>query len=222
MRVPRKLFQCCLLVMLLLALPFSSAANSSTSSWPPAVSPAGPTLVTGPLGPNAVSVETGAAQLPVAIQIPAAAVDAGVEQSQIVDGVMLDPSGPWVVSWYEQTARLGEQGNTVMAGHLDYWDIGPAVFYNLVSVQKGDEIYVFGENGETFTYNATWARLYQLEELNSEAIRVIVGSTAVTSLTLITCGGEFDEATGQYLSRYVVRAELTPSTQTVTSQDFQT
>lgn len=55
----------------------------------------------------------------------------------------------------------------------------------------------------------TWARLYQLEELNSEAINEIVGSTSVSSLTLITCGGDFDQTTGQYLSRYVVRAELT-------------
>lgn len=122
---------------------------------------------------------------------------------------MIDPSGPWVVSWYEQTGRLGAQDNAVMAGHLDFWDVGPAVFYNLANLQEGDEIRVTGDGGDVFTYQVVWGRLYQLEELNSAAIAEIVGSTQQASLTLITCGGEFDEATGQYLSRYVVRATLT-------------
>jgi sortase (surface protein transpeptidase) len=34
----------------------------------------------------------------------------------------------------------------------------------------------------------------------------IVGDTGQESLTLITCGGPFDPATGQYLQRFVVRA----------------
>lgn len=198
--------------MMLLALPLNGAAGASISAWPPLVSPTGSTLLTGPLGPTSGSVKEDAVQQPTAIQIPAATVDAGVEQNQIVDGVMLDPSGPWIVSWYEGTAQLGERGNTVMAGHLDYWDVGPAVFYNLGSLHEGDEIHVTGERGDVFTYELTWARLYQLEELNSEVINEIVGSMSVSSLTLITCGGDFDQTTGQYLSRYVVRAELTSST----------
>src|SRR5581483_5420865 len=38
---------------------------------------------------------------PVSIQIEKAGVDAPVERVDIVDGVMQNPSGPWVVSWYE-------------------------------------------------------------------------------------------------------------------------
>ena len=37
--------------------------------------------------------------LPVSISIANAQVDAAVEQREIVNGVMQDPSGPWVVSW---------------------------------------------------------------------------------------------------------------------------
>lgn len=211
--VLRLLVACTLLVAVaLLAFPLNGAANSSSFAWPTVVSPTGSELMAGPLGLNPVSTGAGSAQLPVAIQIPDAAVDAGVEQNRIVDGTMLDPSGPWVVSWYEETAQLGEQGNTVMAGHLDYWGVGPAVFYDLASLHEGDEIQVTSSDGNVFTYQVTWTRLYQLEELNSQAMDEIVGSTKVASLTLITCGGGFDEATGQYLSRFVLRAELTSST----------
>ena len=49
----------------------------------------------GPLGLNPIP---GSGAVPLTISIPDASVDAEVERNQIVDGVMLDPSGPWVVS----------------------------------------------------------------------------------------------------------------------------
>ncbi|MDQ3539271.1 MAG: class F sortase [Chloroflexota bacterium] len=193
---------------MLLALPATAVAQPQTIELPIEVSSTGRELRAGPLGLNASAAEPAVEQIPIAIQIDEAAVDAEVERNQIVDGLMLDPSGPWVVSWYEETGRLGEQDNTVMAGHLDYWGVGPAVFYNLADVQEDDEIRVTGAGGEVFTYQVEWGRLYQLEELDRQTIGEIVGPTQESSLTLITCGGEFDEATGQYLSRYVIRASL--------------
>ena len=73
---------------------------------------------------------------PVAIQIAKAGVDAPIETGAIIDGMMQDPTGPWVVAWYDDLAALGEGGNAVMAGHVDYWDTGPAVFYNLVELGR--------------------------------------------------------------------------------------
>ncbi len=196
------------LLIMILALPASGVAQPLTTELPIDVSPTGEELRAGPLGLNLAPPEPADEQIPIAIQIDKAAVDAEVEQNQIVDGLMLDPSGPWVVSWYEETGRLGAQDNAVMAGHLDYWDVGPAVFYNLGVLQEGDEIHVTGDSDDVFTYQVEWGRLYQLEELNSAVIGEIVGPTQQPSLTLITCGGEFDPETGQYLSRYVVRATL--------------
>ena len=141
--------------------------------------------------------------LPVAIQIPKAQVDAPVETIEIVDTVMQNPTGPWVVSWYKETARLGETGNCVMAGHLDYWDVGPAVFYNITALVKDDTIDVIGEDGETFTYVVQWLRNY---DTANAPIQDIVGPTEEENLTLITCGGPFDYANGVYLQRTVVRS----------------
>ncbi|HEV2128741.1 MAG TPA: class F sortase [Thermomicrobiales bacterium] len=145
---------------------------------------------------------------PAALVVDTAQIDAEIEVQQIVDGVMQNPTGPWIVAWYEQTAELGELGNVVMAGHVDYWNVGPAVFFNLRDMVEGEEIEVIGENGTPFHYLVDWNETFDLEELNSGTITELVGPTDDPVLTLITCGGEFDYATGEYLSRTVIRASL--------------
>jgi len=146
--------------------------------------------------------------MPVSIQIETAEVDALIETREIIDGVMQDPTGPWIVSWYEETPKAGGDGNTVMAGHIDYWNVGPAVFYNIGRMAQGDVIEVLGEDNRIYSYRTNWVREYPTSELDMETIQEIVGPTTQRSLTLITCGGQFDYATGQYLSRTALRAHL--------------
>lgn len=144
---------------------------------------------------------------PIAMKIEKAQVDAQVESQPIEDGVMLDPSGPYVVAWYQDTGQLGQETNIVFAGHLDYYNVGEAVFYHIGILTDGDEIQVIGEGDETFTYAVEWARNYTVEELDSTTVQEIVGKTETECVTLITCGGAFDYNVGQYLQRYVVRAK---------------
>jgi sortase (surface protein transpeptidase) len=146
--------------------------------------------------------------VPTVLIVEKAQIDAEIEVQQIVDGVMQNPTGPWVVSWYEQTAELGVVGNVVMAGHVDYWNVGPSVFFNLGDLIEGDAVEVVGENQTTYSYTVDWNEVYELEELTSGKITELVGPTEDPVLTLITCGGEFDYASGEYLSRRVVRASL--------------
>lgn len=162
-------------------------------------------LQAGPLGINTVN-DPG--QIPVAMRIPDAGVDAEVERQQIVDGQMLDPTGPWVVAWYEQTARAGAIGNCVAAGHVDYWGVGPSVFYDLSDVPEGALIDVTGKDGTVYTYSVTSIRRVDITQLTVEELNGpdIVGHTDYAALTLITCGGTF---TGQeYLERDIVRGRL--------------
>lgn len=156
----------------------------------------------GPLGlsPQPLTV---AGFAPVSISIEAAAVDAVVETREIVDGVMQDPTGPWVVAWYKETGRLGvPDENVVVAAHVDYWDVGAAVFYNIRNLAEGDTVDMTGEDGSVYRYAVEWLRLYDAQ---NAPIEEIVGSTDDTSLTMITCGGQFDYQNGEYISRTVVR-----------------
>ena len=73
----------------------------------------------GPLGPSD-AVQTLASERPVAMIIPDANVDSEVEVNHIVDGQMLNPTGPWVVSWYEGTGLMHEKRrNMLYSGHVD-------------------------------------------------------------------------------------------------------
>jgi LPXTG-site transpeptidase (sortase) family protein len=187
---------------------FLGAGGAASAEAPPGSTDRGGLPTTGgarpgPLGsppsatPGAIGVR------PRAIRIATIGVDAQIETVRIVDGVMENPTGPWVVSWYRETATLGEVGNTVLAGHLDYWDVGPAVFHDVGRLRHGDRIAVTGDDGRVYTYEVDWVKRY---DAASAPIQTIVGPTPTESLTLITCGGPFDAQQGVYLQRTVVRA----------------
>ena len=146
---------------------------------------------------------------PIALEVDSVGVDAPIELGSVVDGAMQDPSGPWVVSWYNQLGEIGEGGNVVMAGHVDYWNVGPAVFWDVRNLPAGDVIRVVGEDGKNYEYAVQWIERFVAAELTPETIQNdIVGDTGEEKLTLITCGGTFDPVTGEYDERWVVRANL--------------
>jgi LPXTG-site transpeptidase (sortase) family protein len=159
----------------------------------------------GPVGMNPAAIRKQGVR-PTAIKIPDAQVDAEVETTEIVNGVMQNPSGPWVVAWYKETGKLGEDGNVVLSGHLDYWDVGQAVFFHLGELEEGDKIEVTGADDTVFTFEVEWVKNYTIADLGPDGIKEIVGATDDEQLTLITCGGPFDYQTGEYLERMVVRA----------------
>jgi LPXTG-site transpeptidase (sortase) family protein len=143
---------------------------------------------------------------PVAIFIPDAEVDAPIETTEIINGRMGDPSGPFVVGWYRESGRLTETDNVVMSGHLDYWGVGRAVFYHLGALDEGDGIRVLGDDDAEYAYEVEWVRRIRTKDSGPEAILEVVNTTAEERLTLITCGGDYDRETGEYEERTVVRA----------------
>lgn len=168
----------------------------------------------GPVGQDSPLPTAANPSTPVQIMVANAGIDAPVETLDIVNGVMQNPTGPWVVGWYRQTATLGEQGNVVMAGHVDYWNVGPSVFFNLRDLAAGDVITLVGEDGRSYDYAMEWSEVFDLEALTSGGLQDVVGVTDVPSVTLITCGGDFDYVNGEYLSRMVVRGTLIAPTST--------
>ncbi len=137
---------------------------------------------------------------PTRITIPSLGLDAAIEQIDIVNGAMGVPANAWNVGWYHQLAMPGLTGNVVMAGHVDWWGIGPTVFANLASIQPGAMIHVFGVNGEDATYAVS-----SVDSVSADTpAQTVVGPTEAPTLTLITCTGAFDGTA--YNARLIVKA----------------
>lgn len=162
-------------------------------------------------GPGRLFVPPAPGVFPLSIMIPDAGVDAVIEQRRILEGVMQDPSGPWVVTWYLGTPKLGVPGNVLMAGHVDYWGVGPSVFADIEKLAVGNPIAVLGEDRNTYHYIVSWIRVF---EANLPPTDEVVGPTEQPVLTLITCGGEPDRVNGGYLQRIVIRADFVDLTPT--------
>jgi LPXTG-site transpeptidase (sortase) family protein len=146
------------------------------------------------------------------ILIPRIGVDAPVVVKGVGDdGVMQSPDGPWDVAWYDFSARPGFGSNAVFSGHVDYRDVGPAVFWRLRELEQGDIIRVRLADGAEYGYRVMAKNTF---DAATAPVAEIVGPTPQEVITLITCIGTFDQTTRQYDQRLVVRAERTLSAET--------
>lgn len=138
--------------------------------------------------------------------VPAIGVDAPFSYKVVgTDGQMPNPDGPEDVSYYDfsqwpLTGGLpGKGGNVVLAGHVDYIGYGPAVFWRLRELQIGDLVTIRMKDGTDVTYKVEFNKVIEVGDADWTGI---VSSTADESVTLITCGGQFEA--GHYTSRQIV------------------
>ena len=138
------------------------------------------------------------------LRIPSVEIDAPVVVRGLdPDGKMLTPDTSYDTAWYDFSARPGSDGNAVFSGHVDYINVGPAVFWGLKDLNEGDMIEVEMEDGAIYTYAVKTKIQY---EADTAPVNAIVGPTADQTITLITCSGTFSSATHQYDKRLVVTA----------------
>ncbi|MEJ7839531.1 MAG: SH3 domain-containing protein, partial [Thermomicrobiales bacterium] len=90
--------------------------------------------------------------------------------------------------------------------------VGPSVLRNLANLGEGAEINVVGQDGSTYTYAVEDIERITVADLTPEDLENIVGETDYEALTIITCGGEFNYDSGEYLQRDIVRARLVSTT----------
>lgn len=154
------------------------------------------------------------------LRIPVLGVDAAVGR-RYVNAKMPDPTGPGDVVWYDFSewdglgGVPGGGGNAVFSGHVDYnlqipwaeaYYRGEGVFYALNLLSPGDVIEV-EVGGKIMQYTVKWTRQVAADGPDNVWLPILTGDVAVDSITLITCGGEFDVATKTYRDRFIVRAE---------------
>ncbi|SFD55330.1 class F sortase [Streptomyces aidingensis] len=158
--------------------------------------PAGATAVTGSLPPST----------PIGVRIPAIDVDAPTV------GYGLGPDGSLEIppedkshlaGWYHGGVTPGSEGTALIAGHVDDAD-GPAVFYDLGALRRGDLVEVARADGRTALFLVDAVEVFGREMFPDE---LVYGHTGRPELRLITCGGGFSHSQG-YLGNVVVFAHL--------------
>jgi len=142
---------------------------------------------------------------PARLQIPAINVDANVAPSGLLENGDMDvPNDVVSTGWFENGYMPGEPGNSVIAGHVDGKD-GPAVFYEIGQLKKGDEVVVTSEDGEKLTFIVERLEVYPFDD---SPLREIFGFSTGSHLNLITCTGEYNKDGAYYEDRLVVFTTL--------------
>ena len=151
-----------------------------------------------PFGTRAPAL-TGA---PTWLKVDAIDLDTPLETLRLgADGALTPPRDFAKAGWYAGGTRPGDVGPAVIAGHVDSRR-GPAVFYDLRKLTRGDRIEVVrGGRALAFTVVATaWY------PKNSFPTDEVYGPTPDRQLRLITCGGVFDRSLRSYKDNLVVYA----------------
>jgi LPXTG-site transpeptidase (sortase) family protein len=140
------------------------------------------------------------------IIIPKAGVDAPFTYKVVPLGGQMPNPNSWddvayydFVNWPGMGGLPGKGGNVVVAGHVDYINHGPAVFWDLDKLAVGDRVQIRLTDGTMVEYAVEFNKHIEAAKADWEAI---VSGTADESITLITCGGEF--SAGHYTNRTII------------------
>lgn len=144
---------------------------------------------------------------PLRIEIPALDVNAPVMRlGQDPDGaVQVPPLGNHnLAGWYDRTVLPGQDGTSVILGHVDNFT-GPSVFFYIKTLRPGDILKVVRADGKTAEFSVDGVQRVAKVTFPSQAI---YGNTRYPGLRLITCGGPFDSSTRQYVDNIIVYSHL--------------
>ena len=163
------------------------------------------TSLAGP-GPGPTAVWQLPASDPVRVRIPALGVTSAIMHLGLErDGSMEVPPGAHPVGWYDRSPAPGRPGPAVLAGHVD-WEGEPGAFYGLRELRSGDTVVVDRADGTVATFRVDRVEEHPKDDFPSDEV---YGDIDHAGLRLITCGGAFDEDTGNYEANVVVFASLT-------------
>jgi hypothetical protein len=144
---------------------------------------------------------------PVGLRIPAI----GVDTRGIVDlgldrtGRLEAPRDFATTGWYAGGPTPGEFGPAVIGGHVDSKS-GPAVFFRLGALRKGDTVEVTRADKSVARFVID--RVDRYSKADFPTATVYGNTTDRAELRLITCGGSFDQSTGHYVDNIVAFGHL--------------
>jgi hypothetical protein len=176
--------------------PTTTVVPTTTAPPPPAIATHDATLGALPRQDGAVPVGvTAGADAAIVGPVVPTGVDPGT-------GELAVPADAAVVAWYRYGPAPGQAGSAVLAGHVD-WHGVPGIFFTLRDLEPGDPITIAMSDGSTLGFHIVDTRMVDKPELPRAEVFARTGNP---TLTLVTCGGQFDSSTHHYLSNVVVTA----------------
>ncbi|MFF4841386.1 class F sortase [Streptomyces collinus] len=140
------------------------------------------------------------------VRIPAIRVDAPVTPVGLDANGWVGappPEDPNLAGWFTGAVSPGEKGTAVVVGHVDNKQ-GPAVFYGLGALKKGNRVEVLRKDGKTAVFEIYGVEVFAKSDFPSDRV---YGSKGTPELRVITCGGGFSKQNG-YDGNVVVFARL--------------
>lgn len=102
------------------------------------------------------------------------------------------PEDPNLAGWFTGAVSPGEKGTAVVVGHVDNTQ-GPAVFYGLGALKKGNHVEVARRDGKTAVFEIYGIEVFEKNNFPGDRVYASKGSP---ELRVITCGGGFSKANG--------------------------
>ncbi|SNC71860.1 LPXTG-site transpeptidase (sortase) family protein [Kytococcus aerolatus] len=176
----------------------SSAAPSPSSSKPaPSPSSAQPAPDSGNVAQPGDPVAA-----PTRLKIPSIGFDREVSEVGLTSKGTLNPP-PGITGWYGKTVKPGENGVSVIAGHVTYGP--PDVFYHLPNVKVGEKFTMTDANGKEREWKVT-----VVEEIDKVALSKdsrIWGDSPTPKVALVTCDPDSPRTGGHSSINVFVLAE---------------
>ncbi|MFD5032352.1 class F sortase [Streptomyces sp. NPDC058220] len=136
-----------------------------------------------------------------AIKVDAPVVDVGLDQDGWIAAP--PPQDPNLAGWYQNGVSPGQRGTSVVVGHVDN-KAGPAVFFGLGSLEKGQHIEVTRYDDRVAEFEIYGVEVFAKNDFPGARV---YGDTGHAELRVITCGGGYSKA-GGYDGNVVVFARL--------------
>ncbi|MFB7733634.1 class F sortase [Streptomyces sp. NPDC056112] len=144
--------------------------------------------------------------VPDRVRIPVLQIDAPITPVGVdSDGWVAapPPADPNLAGWFNGAVTPGEKGTSIVVGHVDN-DAGPAVFYGLGALRKGNRVEINRQDGKTAVFEVYGVEVFAKNDFPGDRV---YGSKGTPELRVITCGGGYTKQNG-YQGNVVVFARL--------------
>lgn len=124
------------------------------------------------------------------IQVEAPVMPVGLDEEGWVDAPPAED--PNLAGWFTGAVSPGEKGTSVIVGHVDNQQ-GPAVFYGLGSLKKGNRVEVLRRDRKTAVFEIYGIEVFEKDNFPGSRVYSDKGAP---ELRVITCGGGFSKRSG--------------------------